>query len=77
MCHAYAVEKNHPQVVVLFPRPHSNCSRINDFFSDFGWLSIQNKKTIVKRVYYGIDFVKGVISSIAELFGENVHDLKS
>ncbi len=61
MCHAYAVEKNHPQVVVLFPRPHSNCSRINNFFTDLGWLSIQNKKTIVKRVYYGIDLVKGVM----------------
>jgi len=62
MCHAYAGEKNHPQRVVPFPRPHSNCSRINDFFADVGWLSIQDKKTIVKCFYYGIDLVKGVIS---------------
>ena len=45
-----------------FPSPHSNCSRINEYFADLGWLSIQDKKTIVKRVYYGIDLVKGVIS---------------
>ena len=50
-----------------FPSPHSNCSIISEYFADLGWLSIQDKKTIVKRVYYGIDLVKRVISSIADL----------
>jgi hypothetical protein len=32
MCHAWAVEKNGPEVVVIFPRPHLNGSRKDDFF---------------------------------------------
>jgi hypothetical protein len=45
-----------------FPSPDSNCPRIKDFLADLGWLSNQNKKIIVKHVYYGIDLVNGVIS---------------
>ena len=54
-------EKKPSTMSSSFPSPHSNCSRINEYFAELDWLSIQDKKTIVKRVYYGIDLVKGVM----------------